>query len=67
MKTINESEVVQAIKEKELMTGKIGHFFITLTNGVMKTARVTIEHGGLLIADGKCVLDTHQVQFLSIK
>lgn len=64
--TLHESDVVQTIKEKEIVTGRIGHFFITLTNGVMKAVMLTVEHG-LLIADGKFVLDMTQVQILPIK
>lgn len=53
---LNEADVVQAIKVKELNTGRLGHSFITSKNGVLKTVNLTIE-GGYLVAGGKELLD----------
>lgn len=62
---LNEADVVQIIKSKEAATGRIGQFFITKTNGIMKKVKLTVQND-FLIADGKVVLDMHHVQILPL-
>lgn len=63
MQTLQQPEVVQAIKEKELTTGKKGHFFVAKEKGVMRVVKLALEND-LLIVDSTVVLDMNQVQIM---
>lgn len=61
--SLDEVEAIQFIKAKEVKSGRLGHHFITRTNGIMRSVRLTVEHG-MLIANGRDLLNMDEVEIL---
>lgn len=61
-----QSEVMQIIKDKEVVTGRPGRYFTSRhKNGAFATVKLTIEND-MLIVDGRELLDMSKVEILAL-